>query len=167
MDEEAPAEKTARWAAAVGDRRLRDAWNEVPSVPRSRLERVLPLFSSLVDLIISRHMIAILGRHPLDPILARMTDHPEEDLSLQAVAGLIGRSVDRTAHLFTEVYGKSLKVLQRELRMRKAASLLSTLADPGIKEVAARCGYEDPLYFSRVFKAHFGMPPSRLRGGTG
>lgn len=80
---------------------------------------------------------------------------------------MVGRSQDRTAHQFTEAYGKSFKALQRELKMKKAAELLTQLKNIGIKEVALRCGFDDPLYFSRVFREHFGIPPSKLRDGTG
>ena len=31
--------------------------------------------------------------------------------------------------------------------------------------IARRCGYEDPNYFSYVFKRHFGMSPTKFRSG--
>jgi AraC-like DNA-binding protein len=99
--------------------------------PRAKVDHILPLFPSLIDLIIARHMIAILGRHPLDPIFARMTERPEE---------MLGKSMNRTAHLFAEGYGKSFKVLQKEIRMKKATELLTASKGAGIREIAARCG---------------------------
>jgi len=159
--------QTDKQTVKQADTRLAEGWNTVPLIPRERIGHLLPLFSSLVDLIISRHMISILGRHPLDPIIARMTEHPEEQLDLAAVAALVGKSPDRTAHLFTEACGKSFKNLQKDLRMQHAARLLAGSSNPGMKEVAALCGYGDPLYFSRVFRAHFGLPPSKFRRRTG
>lgn len=47
-------------------------------------------------------------------------------------------------------------------RMNRAAELLGTTNAP-IKDVAAQCGYPDPLHFSRVFKNHFSFPPSEFR----
>lgn len=32
-----------------------------------------------------------------------------------------------------------------------------------VKQIAVRCGYENPLYFSKVFKAHFQCQPSQYR----
>jgi len=32
-----------------------------------------------------------------------------------------------------------------------------------VKEVACRFNFSDPFYFSRVFRRHFGYPPSQLR----
>ncbi len=172
-----PADKAERWAkrsgeadetGAAGPGSLELAWESVPHHPRARLDHILHLFSSLTDLIVSRHMVSVLGRHPLDAVRERMEAHPEEPMTLADAAGLVGRSVDRTAHLFTEVYGKSFKALQKELRMKRAAELLAAGSKSlGIKEVSARCGYEDPLYFSRVFAAHYGMSPSKLRAATG
>ena len=31
--------------------------------------------------------------------------------------------------------------------------------------IARQCGYEDPNYFSYVFKRHFGMSPTKFRAG--
>ena len=42
--------------------------------------------------------------------------------------------------------------------MQRARELL-TLPNIRIKAVAARLGYTDPLYFSRVFKRIVGLPP--------
>ena len=166
-DSRLPPLKIERWRAAGGGGDLEDAWRSVPEHPRAALDHILHLFSALVDLIVSRHMVAALGRHPLDALRSRMESRPEEALTLADAARLTGRSLDRVAHLFPEVYGKSFKTLQTEFRMRKAASLLTESKILGIKEVAARCGYRDALYFSRVFKAHFGVAPSKLRSATG
>jgi AraC-like DNA-binding protein len=47
-------------------------------------------------------------------------------------------------------------------RMRRACRLLDTKRY-SVKEVAAALGYEDPFYFSRVFKSVNGMAPSDYR----
>ena len=52
--------------------------------------------------------------------------------------------------------------LLRRRRLREARRLLLTTTLP-VKEVARRCGYEDPLYFSRVFHQHTGQPPLACR----
>lgn len=52
------------------------------------------------------------------------------------------------------------------LRMKKAESMLAEMhtIEFSVAEVAALCGYENPLYFSRVFKKHFGVSPSAYTG---
>ncbi len=48
--------------------------------------------------------------------------------------------------------------------MEEAALLLRTTSLRA-SEVARTVGYADPLYFSRVFRATFGVPPSRYAKG--
>lgn len=50
----------------------------------------------------------------------------------------------------------------RKCRMERAAELLRS-TEMNIAEVCAQVGIPDAQYFSRVFKAHFGMPPSAYR----
>ncbi len=46
-----------------------------------------------------------------------------------------------------------------ELRLRAAADALRAGRDSSIAEVARKCGYSDPLYFSRMFKNRYGLSP--------
>ena len=47
-------------------------------------------------------------------------------------------------------------------RMKKAAELL--VRDPGLSltAVSEQVGYTDPYYFSRCFKKHYGVTPSKF-----
>ena len=46
------------------------------------------------------------------------------------------------------------------IRMQTAQKLLSSLDhEYNVSKVASMCGYDEPLYFSRVFKKHFGCSP--------
>lgn len=51
----------------------------------------------------------------------------------------------------------------RVLRMKKAAELLKE-GTKNISEVAYAVGYDNPNYFSKRFKEHFGVPPSQYNG---
>ena len=47
------------------------------------------------------------------------------------------------------------------LRLEQAMRLLQT--DMRVKDVAHAVGYDDPLYFSRLFRRHYGCSPSEAR----
>ena len=50
------------------------------------------------------------------------------------------------------------------LRMKSAETLLTAMwtNEYSITEIAQMCGFEDALYFSRVFKKYYGCAPSNF-----
>jgi len=48
-------------------------------------------------------------------------------------------------------------------RMRHASRLLSSHALLPVKEIASLAGFEDPNYFAKVFRRHFGTSPTEFR----
>lgn len=49
-------------------------------------------------------------------------------------------------------------------RLQRAMDLLQQ-GNHNVAEAAAAVGYEDPFYFSRLFRKHMGIPPSACRQG--
>lgn len=64
--------------------------------------------------------------------------------------------------LFTEAYGTSIRVYVNALRVTKAKQLLR-FSDMRMEEIGCEVGFEDPNYFSRMFKKVEGMSPSEYR----
>lgn len=60
------------------------------------------------------------------------------------------------------VTGSAPNEYLRIIRLKKAAELLKT-SGYNISEISYRVGFEDPLYFSKCFKAQFGKSPSQYR----
>lgn len=69
---------------------------------------------------------------------------------------------DYLRRLFKREMGLTPLEYLTSLRMKKAEELLTGLGarERSMAEVAECCGFSDPLYFSRVFKKHFGCSPS-------
>jgi len=53
----------------------------------------------------------------------------------------------------------------RELRLQRAYNLLvhDNASRDQIGDIAYRCGFEDPVHFTRLFRQRFGLTPSKLR----
>lgn len=64
--------------------------------------------------------------------------------------------------VYAAVFGISPQEAMIQLRMRRARELLESSAAP-VALVAASCGYEDALQFSRIFHKHNGMSPRAYR----
>jgi len=156
----APSDKISRWKRKYGTDQLKESFKEVPFVSTSRYPHLLGLFSSLVDLILSRHMISIRGQTRLDPLLDSMREDCSRKLSLSEAAAFLGKSTYHLAHLLKRHYGRTFKQLQTDICLEHADELFARVPDIAVKEVAARCGFDDPLYFSRVYRTHRGHPPS-------
>lgn len=87
--------------------------------------------------------------------------HADPALALGALARETGISADHLSRLFRAELGKSPKQYLADLRINRARSLLRQ-GSMSVKEVAHATGFRDPLYFSRLFRARVGLPPSEF-----
>ena len=83
----------------------------------------------------------------------------EQDLSVDKVAGLLRMGRTLFYRKVRGVTGYTPNDYIRVLRMKKAAELLAK-GDNNVSEVAYAVGFDNPYYFSKCFKAQYGMPPS-------
>jgi AraC-like DNA-binding protein len=87
----------------------------------------------------------------------------EPDFSAQKLAFEAGLSERYVNELLYEA-GASFSVRLNELRLRKAADLLSRDEERRISDIAFECGFNDLSYFNRCFRRRFGLTPTAARG---
>lgn len=108
----------------------------------------------------------------------------------QKSSGEVRNEIERATHYFNEHYSQAISIEEYaasrhmstcwfirsfkemlkvtpmqyilSLRMANAQSLLET-TEYNISEIAAAVGYDNPLYFSRLFRRHVGVSPSVYR----
>lgn len=85
-----------------------------------------------------------------------------QNLSVQDIADNIGITRGYLASCFKEVFQLSVQEYITEYRMKKAKEMLVD-SDMKIKEIAFYTGYQDELYFSKVFKKKNGISPRVFR----
>ncbi|WP_165498184.1 arabinose operon transcriptional regulator AraC [Siculibacillus lacustris] len=91
-----------------------------------------------------------------------MTDNLHRPLTVAEIAQAVCLSPSRLAHLFSATLGRSILKWREEQLIQFACQLLLVSPSP-IKQIAAQVGFEDPLYFSRVFRRYTGRSPRAFR----
>ena len=96
------------------------------------------------------------------PAVDYFHDHFQAEIPLDDAARLCRMSKYHFIRQFTAAVGSSPHAYQTLLRIQRARELLtdSTL---NISEVAEAVGYENPLYFSRIFRKYAGCSPKEYR----
>jgi len=89
-------------------------------------------------------------------------EHYNEPISIQDYAESRNMSVCYFQRSFKQIVNHTPMQYLLSIRVNNAASLLET-TDYSMAEISAIVGYEDPLYFSRLFRKIKGMSPSEYR----
>ena len=71
-------------------------------------------------------------------------------------------SISTVSHTFSQCAGQTVKQYLTQLRIDQAKKLLKCTRLPA-KTIAAMCGFNEPDYFSAVFKRIAGISPSDYR----
>lgn len=86
----------------------------------------------------------------------------ESDLSVEMLCEHLHLSPAYFSTLFKRETGMGFSGYVTEVRMAAAAEALRTTQEKTYL-IAHACGYDDPNYFSYVFKRHFGVTPTKYR----
>ena len=162
---------------------------ESPVVAVGDDPQVLALFEELLDVVahgyntlqllhasqILAHLMAVMIRdHRNTPqeqpgtqqriaqTIAYMRQHLNQTLQLDALAAMANLSRSHYADLFRKQTGYAPMDYFIRMRMHRACQLLDT-TELSIKAVATELGYEDPLYFTRAFRAVVEVAPTAYR----
>lgn len=98
----------------------------------------------------------------LQQALAYLEAHLSEVDALQKMTRQMGVSLRQCQRLFRVALGRSPSQCLTELRMRRAATLLTT-TNLSVSEIALEVGYLSLSHFSRVFYHYFGKTPRAFR----
>lgn len=107
-------------------------------IPKSKMEDIAPA-------------VQYMKEHIFDP-----------DLKINDLHKLCNISDTYFRKIFHSIFKTSPQKYVTSSRMHQAKHILEEHTCASVAEAAMLVGYQDPLYFSRVFKNHFDMAPSEL-----
>lgn len=87
-------------------------------------------------------------------------DHNYRDpsLNLKKLADIFGYTDKYLSHLFKQHVQTNWRTYLNKLRIQHAIAVIDE-GKTNVAEIAHACGFEDELYFSKVFKRHTGKTP--------
>lgn len=91
-----------------------------------------------------------------------ISNNYHKDLSIEEVSELADLSISHFCMLFKQVSGYTFLEYLTQCRIEKARYILKN-SNVKVYQVAPLVGYQDPRYFTQVFKKVTGMTPSEFR----
>lgn len=100
--------------------------------------------------------------HRLRAAITYMREHVAEPISVEDVAGKVGLSRAHFFSLFRDQLSTTPQVFWSAVRVEEVVRRLVVREEP-LTSVAMELGFSSPGNFSRFFKEHMGVSPSRFR----
>lgn len=135
---------------------------------RTGFEELLEMYLRQIFLLVQRSWeerkptVSSYLQEEIDYARKYFNEHYNEDISIEEYAQSRGMSVSWFLRNFKQMTMKSPMQYILTIRINNAVSLLET-TDYNVTEISTIIGYDNPLYFSRIFKKQNGVSPSDYR----
>ncbi len=100
------------------------------------------------------------------PILTYINANYNNQITLDELSKRAGYSKSRFSHIFSEITGTTPIKYLNDIRLKISCEMLSA-TNNSVTEIALSCGFNDSLYFRRLFKKKYNMTPSEYRLSSG
>ncbi|MEK4064562.1 MULTISPECIES: response regulator [Paenibacillus] len=102
------------------------------------------------------------GRSVVEKAKRYIEDNYHKDLSIEELSEVAGLSISHFCTLFKQISGYTFLEFVTNCRMEKAKYILQN-SNVKVYQVAPLVGYQDPRYFTQVFKKATGKTPTEYR----
>ncbi|MFP2925638.1 GlxA family transcriptional regulator [Pyxidicoccus sp. 3LG] len=104
--------------------------------------------------------------HGVHKVQDWLISNPGEPATLERLARLAAMSPRNLTRAFRQATGISVKDFAQKVRLEVAANLLED-PEARVESVASHCGFTDARQLRRLWKAEYGVSPSRWKAGSG
>ncbi|WP_445737389.1 two-component regulator propeller domain-containing protein [Mariniflexile sp.] len=89
----------------------------------------------------------------------------DSDLSVELLAAELNLSRSQLYRKIKTLTGQTVNEFLRKIRLQRAKQLLET-GSANVSEVCYKVGFSSPSYFTKCFKAHFGVLPTEVESNS-
>lgn len=134
---------------------------------RPRFEELISLLLRNIFILISRNLIGANRannslENEVELAMHYFRENYRSEVNVEDYALSRGMSASNFYRVFKQISGSTPLQFILKLRLSNAQNLLEN-SNLTIAEIASEVGYENPLYFSRLFHKHIGVSPSEYR----
>ena len=113
-----------------------------------------------------QHCLTEFHKQPKNASVKNIIDYIENNymstVTMDSLCQECGYTAEHLCRKFKKITGLTPMMYLKLFRLEAARKKLKTQED-SIGNIAAECGFPDTNYFTRCFKAHFGLAPSHYR----
>ncbi|GHU21111.1 hypothetical protein FACS1894172_05680 [Spirochaetia bacterium] len=150
---EVPTEFQEKYRDDGGElKKLKNLFTDIPYIEQKNSENMLNLFSMMVNYIMTQQYIGLRRLTVSEQITRLINKHQTEALTINDIAIAVNKSASSVSHIIKEQFGTSFKQLLIKKRIQRFEYIINTEPSLNIAEAAARVGYDDAFYFSRLYK---------------
>ena len=131
---------------------LQNVYRASPFFEKTALDNMRNLFSMMLDFIVTRKYVSVRRPGLTEQVMHYIDEHIAEPLNLDDVASALKCSRSTISHTIKRKLGMNFKKICTLKKVQRFESIVSASPELQIQEAAALVGYEDPLYFSRLYK---------------
>lgn len=143
-------------------------WEFHYALPEYKQDNVSALFRVLFNKLLQELQLSASKNHlaiyaaKLQQLRMQMSSQPYKKFTAAELANSINISVSYFQSIYKEYFGISFKTDLTDMRLIYAQSLI---AGTGMtfEQIAQACGYSNPSFFYKLFKAKMGMTPRQYR----
>jgi AraC-like DNA-binding protein len=140
---------------------LQEAFLEQPYFEKTGLDSMLRLFSMLIKYITNEKHLSVSRTGLTGDIIRWMDAHLTEEISIDKIAAAMQRSRSSISHTLKQRLNMSFKQLHTLKRIEFFERNAAVDPELSVQEGAFKAGFNDPLYFSRLYKKLRRRSPSQ------
>ena len=144
----------------IDSEKIKRAYHKIPLIRPRKLHAMINILTIITKYIAYSKYVMPTEADAVTYLIQYMQENISEHLSLEKASKMTFYSKSTISHVFKRHVNKSFLKYQIELKLDEAQRILKTTPGITVSQVAFSLGFQDPLYFSRLYKKHKNKAPS-------
>ena len=140
--------------------KLEKAFYDRPFFTEERLRRTIMIFRQNIEFLISLGKLTSRKPELVEAVLLYIDRNIHRKITIGEVAEVVSKSESAITHAIKKALGISFEELMIQRRISFFEQIIINNPSIPINEASRMVGYEDELYFSRLYRKKRGIPPS-------